>query len=233
MNVDNTLLISRLLQSSDPLEIHDILLGLGFNGLLFQRWYPEEMDNWEPSLPEGFLEIYYGAQVYKDCPVARAVHSFTRDYTFTEARAAFTGGMPEAERANKLFEQFDLNDGVVLFTGTNKMRSAVILTTEKVADPLMREFGGLLALGARQLAQQLHPRHDLLSRISRDDPKMSNLQNKILQMQIDHPEMSNQEMANALNMSPKTLHAHHKKIAKKNGVTTFAGAVLKHLQQSR
>jgi len=72
----------------------------------------------------------------------------------------------------------------------------------------------------------------MLTHVPRENPALSEMQTKILQMQIDHPELSNSEMALALGLSPKTLHAHHKKIAKKNGVTTFAGAVIKRLKES-
>ena len=233
MTADQGLLISRIMRADDPHTLRDEILRLGFNGLVFQRWYPDIMDNWEGQIVEGFFELYYGLQLYKVCPVAHAIHHWTRDYTFAEARAEFGAMHPDAYRVEKLYQQFGMADGIVCFTGTNKLRSAVILTTAGPAAPLMEERGGLLALAARRLTDQLVPGHEVLQTISRDDPRLSKLQNRILQMQIDNPELSNQDMARALGMSPKTLHAHHKKIAKKTGVTTFAGAVLRHIKQQR
>ena len=233
MNLDTSSAIEILSKSRTVEETRETLLNLGFNGLVFQRWYPDVMDNWEGYLAEGFLEHYYAAQLYKWCPVARAIHTWSRDYTFNEARRELRADHPNALRCENLYRQFGMDDGVVVFTGTNKLRSAVILTTSGSADRHLSLLGGVLAYGARVLTNQLTPGHRLLTQISRDDPGMSAIQNKILQMQIDHPEMSNHEMAEALGLSPKTLHSHHKKIAKKTGVTTFAGAVIKHMKETQ
>lgn len=233
MNVSFALLIERLWQSETPETTRDIILSLGFNGLVFQRWNVDYIENWEGRMANGFLEHYYGAQLDQYCPIAKAIHSWTRSYTFAEARAGSNSDAENAARVESLFQQFGMVDGVVLLTGKNSLRSSVILTSAQPTQKLFEEFGGVLYFAADKLTQQLHSAHDLLTHVPRENPVLSEMQAKILQMQIDHPELSNSEMATALGLSPKTLHAHHKKIAKKNGVTTFAGAVIKTLKEAQ
>lgn len=232
MNVSFALLIERLWQSDNPETTRDIILNLGFNGLVFQRWNLDHIENWEGRIAEGFLEHYYGAQLDQYCPIAKAIHSWSRSYTFAEARAGATGDSEKASRVESLFRQFGMVDGVVLLTGKNNLRSSVILTSAQPIKQVFDEFGGVLYFAADKLTNQLHSGHSMLTHVPRENPALSEMQTKILQMQIDHPELSNSEMALALGLSPKTLHAHHKKIAKKNGVTTFAGAVIKRLKES-
>ncbi len=233
MNADFALLIERLWQSDNPETTRDIILNLGFNGLVFQRWNLEYIENWEGRIAEGFLEHYYGAQLDQYCPIAKAIHSWSRSYTFAEARAGANGDQENATRVESLFRQFGMVDGVVLLTGKNALRSSVILTSAQPAQKIFNDYGGVLYFAADKLTKQLHSGHSLLTHVPRENPVLSEMQSKILQMQIDHPELSNSEMASALGLSPKTLHAHHKKIAKKNGVTTFAGAVIKRLKETQ
>jgi DNA-binding CsgD family transcriptional regulator len=233
VKLSSTLLIKRLWQSDNPETTRDIILNLGFNGLVFQRWNLDYIENWEGKIAEGFLEHYYGAQLDQHCPIAKAIHSWSRSYTFAEARAGSNGDQENAARVESLFRQFGMVDGVVLLTGQNNLRSSVILTSATPTQKLFEEFGGVLYFAADKLTRQLNSDHPLLTHVPRENPVLSEMQTKILQMQIDHPELSNSEMANALGLSPKTLHAHHKKIAKKNGVTTFAGAVIKRLKESQ
>jgi DNA-binding CsgD family transcriptional regulator len=233
VNLSSTLLIKRLWQSDNPETTRDIILNLGFNGLVFQRWNLDYIENWEGQIAQGFLEHYYGAQLDQYCPIAKAIHSWSRSYTFAEARAASNGDQQNAARVESLFRQFGMVDGVVLLTGQNSLRSSVILTSATPTQVLFEEFGGVLYFAADKLTRQLYGDHPLLTHVPRENPVLSEMQTKILQMQIDHPELSNSEMASALGLSPKTLHAHHKKIAKKNGVTTFAGAVIKRLKESQ
>lgn len=232
MTVSFALLIERIWQSECPETTRDIILSLGFNGLVFQRWNLDHIENWEGRIAEGFLEHYYGAQLDQHCPIAKAIHSWTRNYTFAEARAQVSSDNEHAPRVEKLFRQFGMVDGVVLLTGQNQMRSSVILTSAHPTQTLFEQFGGILFFAADKLTKQLHSQHPFLTHVPRKNPALSEMQTKILQMQIDHPELSNSEMALALGLSPKTLHAHHKKIAKKNGVTTFAGAVIKRMKET-
>ncbi|WGI22946.1 hypothetical protein [Amylibacter sp. IMCC11727] len=233
MSVNFASLIEQLWQSETPETTRDIILSLGFNGLVFQRWNVDYIENWEGRMANGFLEHYYGAQLDQYCPIAKAIHSWTRSYTFAEARAGSNSDVQNASRVESLFQQFGMVDGVVLLTGKNSLRSSVILTSAHPTQKLFEELGGVLYLAADKLTQQLHSAHKLLTHVPRENPVLSEMQAKILQMQIDHPELSNSEMATALGLSPKTLHAHHKKIAKKNGVTTFAGAVIKTLKEAQ
>ena len=231
MNPRFALLVERLWQSDNPETTRDILLNLGFNGLVFQRWNLDHIENWEDRIAEGFIEHYYGAQLDQYCPIAKAIHSWSRSYTFAEARAAASSDQENAARVESLFRQFGMVDGVVLLTGQNSLRSSVILTSAEPAKQIYSEYGGVLYFAADKLTKQLHSGHPLLTHVPRKNPALSEMQTKILQMQIDHPELSNSEMATALGLSPKTLHAHHKKIAKKHGVTTFAGAVIKRMKE--
>lgn len=232
MTVSFALLMERLWQSDSPETTRDIILSLGFNGLVFQRWSPDYIENWEGRIAEGFLEHYYGAQLDQHCPIAKAIHTWSRSYTFTQARSQPGADTENAQRVERLFQQFGMQDGVVLLTGPNNLRSSVILTSSGPVDKEFEMFGGMLYFAADKLTRQLGPGHPLLTHVPRENPTLSEMQTKILQMQIDHPELSKNEMALALGLSPKTLHAHHKKIAKKNGVTTFAGAVIKKLKES-
>lgn len=235
MNVSFALVADRIQHSSSPQETRDIILRLGFNGLVFQRWQAEHIENWEGEIPAGFLEHYYGAELDKFCAIARAIHSWSRSYTFAEARQQLTHTIdPEMEaRVRKLYADFGIVDGVVVLTGTHAIRSSVILTAGQSCERLFAEQAGLLHMAAIRLTKQLHSGNPLLSNVPRTHPVLSEVQQRILQMQIDHPEMSSAEIARELGMSPKTLHAHHKKIAKKTGVTSFTGAVLRHLHQQR
>jgi len=233
LNLDFAVLIERLWQSDNPKTTRDVILNLGFNGLVFQRWNLNYIENWEGQMAKGFLEHYYGAQLDQYCPIAKAIHSWSRCYTFEDARANANGDPENAARVDSLFRQFGMVDGVVLLTGKNNLRSSVILTSAQPTQKIFDDLGGVLYFAADKLTKQLHSAHPLLTHVPRENPALSEMQTKILQMQIDHPELSNSEMAAALNLSPKTLHAHHKKIAKKNGVTTFAGAVIKRLRESQ
>ncbi len=176
----------QLSKSSTPEGTRDVILRLGFNGLLFQRWYSDIMDNWEGFLKKGFLQHYYGTQLYKSCAVANSVHTWRRDYAFNEARAETDETNLDAIRVNSLYRQFDMDDGLVLLTGSNARRSAVFLTTKGSAEGLLDSMGPILSYAARQLTLQLPENHKLLTKISRGDPKMSPLQEKIMQMQIDY-----------------------------------------------
>lgn len=235
MTVSFALIAERLQNSPAPEATRDLIMQLGYSGLVFQRWHRDEIENWEGKLPAGFLEHYYGTKLDLHCPIARAVHSWTRSFTFTEARAVLRRAVDQdmARKVEHLFQSFGIEDGVVLFTGSHTQRSSVILTCSKPCTEQFDDFCGLLHLAAHRLTQQLPTGHKLLSRVPREHPNLSTLQTRILEMQIQKPELSSSEMAQALGMSPKTLHAHHKKIAKKTGVTTFAGAVLRHLHQKR
>ncbi|MDR6264058.1 MULTISPECIES: winged helix-turn-helix domain-containing protein [Rhodobacterales] len=232
MSVSFALLIERLWQSDGPETTRDIILNLGFNGLVFQRWSLDYIENWEGKIEDGFLEHYYGAQLDQYCPIAKAIHSWSRSYTFTQARSQAGPETEQTKRVESVFQQFGMNDGAVLLTGPNHLRSSVILTSESPVQETFDQLGGILYFAADKLTRQLRPGHPLLTHVPRENPTLSDMQAKILQMQIDHPELSKNEMALALGLSPKTLHAHHKKIAKKNGVTTFAGAVIKKLKES-
>ncbi|WP_417431994.1 hypothetical protein [Kiloniella sp.] len=220
-----------ILQAETPGETKDLIIGLGFNGLFFQRWYPDTMDNWEGHLAEGFQEHYYAAQIYRFCPVAKAIHQWCRSYTFAEARDTISIDPEQAVIAENLWSFFGMDDGVVIFSGRYNLKSALILTTEGPVESLYRKYAGLLALAAEKLDQQLYPGHASLRQLSRDNITLSPIQQKILKLQINHPELSNAAMAETLGISVNTLFAHHKKIAKKEGVTTFTGAIVKQLEK--
>ncbi|WP_120497441.1 hypothetical protein [Kiloniella sp. EL199] len=241
-----------ILNVETPWQTRDTVLALGFNGLFFQRWYPDVMDNWEGYLAEGFHELYYASQVYRSCPVARAIHQkdshvskvhrfcpvakvagqWNRSYTFAEARDGMSTNRNEAEIADNLWKLFGMEDGVVLFSGRNNLKSAMILTTDRSVEELYQKYSGVLALAADKLDRQLCPGHTLLRQLSRENIKLSPIQQKILKLQINQPELSNAAMAEKLGISVNTLFSHHKKIAKKEGVTTFTGAIVKQLSKN-
>ncbi|WP_085899401.1 helix-turn-helix transcriptional regulator [Kiloniella majae] len=218
-----------ILQAETPGETRDLILNLGFNGLFFQRWYPDVMDNWEGLLARGFQEHYYAAQVYRFCPVARAIHQWHRSYTFAEARRTILVGSAEAKVADNLWKLFGMEDGVVVFSGRSNLKSALILTTDCPVEELYQKHSGILALAADKLDRQLCSGHTLLRQLSRENITLSPIQQKILRLQINQPELSNAAMAEMLGISVNTLFSHHKKIAKKEGVTTFTGAIIKQL----
>lgn len=230
MNEAELEILSKIPQVETPEDIRDFILLLGFNGIFFQRWYPSMMDNWEGALPSGFLEHYYGAQLYKWCPVARVIHQWHRSYTFSEARNEILCGDENAIRATNLWRQFGMDDGIIVFSGRQELKSAMIVTTAGDAEDHYNKHSKILAYLAALLDEKLPQGHPLLGEMSRGDPILSEMQNKILQLQIDHPNDSNTEMASRLGISPKTLAAHHKKIARKAGVTTFTGAVIQKLK---
>lgn len=225
-------MLIKFARAETPEQIRDLLLSIGFNGLFFQRWYAGVMDNWEGALPPGFLEHYYAAQIYKWCPVARAIHQWRRDYTFTEARAAILVGDPRAETARRLWSSFGMKDGIILFSGRQTLRSATILTSHAATETLFKQYAPMLAYAARCLDRILHTGNTTLTRITRDDPRLSETQERILQMQIEHPELTMAEMAELLCMSVKTLRSHHEKIARKTNVSNFAGAVVERMTRA-
>lgn len=229
---DSADMLVRFARADTPGQIRDLFLEMGFTGILFQRWYAGVMDNWEGEMPAGFLEHYYATQLYKWCPVARAIHQWRRDYTFAEAREAILVGDRRAEQAERLFSSFGIKDGIVLFTGRNALRSATILMARNPVEPTFSRHGPMLAYAARCLDRILHSGSTTLTRISRDDPRLSETQERILQMQIDHPELTMAEMAELLGMSVKTLRSHHEKIAKKTNVSNFAGAVVERMTRA-
>ena len=225
-------MLARFARAETPEQIRDLFLEMGFSGVLFQRWYAGVMANWEGTMPPGFLEHYYATQLYKWCPVARAIHQWRRDYTFAEARAAILVGDPRAEKAERLFSNFGISDGVVLFSGRNSLRSATVLMSRLPVEQTFTTYGPMLAYAARCLERILHSGNATLERITRDDPRLSETQERILQMQIEHPEFTMAEMAELLGMSVKTLRSHHEKIAKKTNVSNFAGAVVERMTRA-
>ncbi|KLN61786.1 hypothetical protein WH96_05700 [Kiloniella spongiae] len=224
--------VQDILQAETPGETSDLILNVGFNGLFFQRWYPDIMDNWEGHLAEGFQEHYYAAQIYRFCPVARAIHQWHRNYTFAEARRSILVGNEQAKLADSLWKFFGMEDGVVVFSGRCNLKSALILTTDRPVEELYQKYSGVLALAADKLDKQLYPGHTLLRQLSRENITLSPIQQKILKLQINQPELSNAAMAEMLGISVNTLFSHHKKIAKKEGVTTFTGAIIKQLHKN-
>ena len=177
-------------------------------------------------MPDGFFELYYGLNLDKKCPVAYAIHRYSRDYTFAEVRDEFSGQLAGSSEAKAAWDQFDLLDGIVLFSGrnTDSGKSAFVVMTDQVAEKPFVKFGAVLAYAARRV-DNLIIGHPELNEIPRNDPILSDTQLKVLRLQIDHPELSHKDMADKLGMSVKTLLSHHKRIAKKNNVSSFASAV--------
>ncbi|NQU57685.1 MAG: hypothetical protein HQ513_10650 [Rhodospirillales bacterium] len=226
--------LSKLTSAKEPQEIRDVLLALGFNGLFFQRWRPGVIENWEGSLPAGFLEHYYGLFLYRNCPVAHAIHRWRRDYTFAEVREANLSTRCEVTDAKKVWDSFDLKDGVVLLTGRENEtgKSACILTCAGPAEPLFARFGPLLALAARRLDILLTD-HSEIQEVTRSDPELSKTQELVLRIQIDNPNLTYDQMAASLGMSVRALQAHHKRIAKKHNVSSFTSAVVEAMHSGK
>lgn len=218
-------------RAQTPGEIWTLLQGLGFNGLLFQRWYPTCMDHWEVLPSDDFFDHYYVGQKYRHCQIAKVVHLWRRDFTFVEAREAFPSSDPHVAEAEALWKSAKMEDGFICLAGRPSIPCALAVTKASEVEPYYQKYANVVAYAVRRLDKLLPTGHELLGQMQRTDPEFSETQKKILQLQIDYPEESSAEIATRLGISPKTLISHQKKIAKKAGVTSFTGAVIQRLKE--
>ncbi len=215
--------LSAFANADSPASIVRTVKAVGFKWAFWQSWEPEAVLTWD-AMPDGFLEHYYGIQADRFCPVAVAIRRRWQNFTFSEARGTLTG--PYANDATRVWEAFGVKDGTVIFGGRGQNVSALILTSDKSVDSLFMQFRAELSIAAVRMDELLRG-HPGLTRTARDFINLSDKQMEVLRIQIDHPELSFQEQAKLLDISPRMLEKRHQQIAKRFGVSSFTAAVAK------
>jgi DNA-binding CsgD family transcriptional regulator len=223
-SVSATGLTATLLASRDADEVHRTLKAVGMPWLFWQVYRPETVGTWD-RFPTGFFEHYYGTDADRNCAVANAVRDQWALFTFGEARE-WGGDSPEAHAAERVWTAFGIRDGIVLQGGRGPRRSITVIGLDRSegAARLVETYGDALSAAAARLDRFLLE-SDALIEISRRSVPLSEAMQAVLRIQIEHPEMTAQEQADALDISPRMLEKRHAQIAKRFGVSSFAGAV--------
>ncbi|MBP5857538.1 hypothetical protein KAJ83_11000 [Marivibrio halodurans] len=217
-------LLAEVAAAHDVEALHHALLASGIPFLFWQRYEPDTVATWD-RFPAGFFAHYYGTDADQECAVAQAVRANWQLFAFDQARAALGAG-GGAKAAERVWRAFGVADGLVVPGGLATTRTITVLGFPR--DGRARAMIAGQAAALRCLASQLDRflmDSDILVRIPRQLIPLSDAMRDVLRIQIEHPGLTAEEQANALGISPRMLEKRHKQIAKRFGVSSFAGAV--------
>ena len=217
-------MLARMTAASSPDALHQALIDVGVLFLFWQQYEPETVATWD-RFPAGFFAHYYGTDADQDCAVAQAVRAGWQTFAFEEARAEL-GESDAAKAAQRVWEAFGVADGLVVPGGhaTTRTITVVGFTQPGRARAMCAGQGPALRYLSGQLDHFLMG-SDRLVRIPRQLIPLSDAMRDVLRMQVEHPGLTAEEQARALDISPRMLEKRHKQIAKRFGVSSFAGAV--------
>jgi len=215
--------ILRIDRAQSAFEIFAMFRDLGIEHLLWQLRTKDELLTWD-GMPAGFLEHYYGQQLDQPCAVAEAIRQHWQNFSFSEARAAFTH-RPHAMDAEKVWHAFNINDGAVFYSGRGAERSTTVLCSSLPIEPILKNRETIFISAAWKLHQLLSSDPALIP-ISRNLAELSPKQLEVLSVQIDNPELTLAEQAKLLNISRRMLEKRHNQVAAKFGVSSFTSAVM-------
>lgn len=217
-------LMARMTTAPNADALHRALIDVGILYLFWQRYEPETVATWD-RFPAGFFAHYYGTDADQDCAVAQGVRAGWQIFAFEEARASL-GDSVAAREAERVWDAFGVADGLVVPGGHGTTRTITVVgfTQTGRARAMIAGQGPALRYLAGQLDQFLMG-SDMLVRIPRQLIPLSDAMREVLRMQVEHPGLTAEEQARALDISPRMLEKRHKQIAKRFGVSSFAGAV--------
>lgn len=204
----------------------------GFQHLFWQRFDPHIVATWD-RFPAGFFEHYYGTDADRECSIAKAVRARWACFTFAEARAYFGRESDAARLAERVWDSFGVRDGVVISSGRQSIDTVTVFgfETPGATARLPDWSAALLSCAASKLDSLLLEADDLIP-IPRQPMQLSPAMRAVLQVAIDHPTASLDAQAAMLEISRRMLEKRHGQIAKRFGVSSFAGAVAIAVRES-
>lgn len=227
MTGDDRAIMDRLRAAASAEALSDApATAFGARRLFWQRFEPDVVQTWD-RFPAGFFEHYYGTDADRECAVAKAVRARWSIFSFQEARAQFDRPGGGADLSRRVWEAFGVEDGVVVAGGRRDVDSIVVFGLEEAGSGarLIASAAPALRFAAALFDGFLFGAEDQLIAIPRRPVTLSEGMQAVLRVAIDHPTASLQEQAALLEISPRMLEKRHRQIAKRFGVTSFAGAV--------
>jgi DNA-binding CsgD family transcriptional regulator len=199
--------------------------------MFWQTWDPDTVYTWE-RVPPGFFSMYYGLDSDRFCAIANAMRAGWICYTFGQARAEL-GNSPDSKDAEKIWNNFNMYDGICILQGFGGRRSLLTMAVTGNAERLLRQYHVVFSAAAARLDELLAADLDSLFRAPRARGLLSPAEEATVQAQIDHPHLTVRQQASLLNVSVRTLEKRHADIAKKLGVSSFPGAIVIALDHGR
>lgn len=218
-------LLDSLAAAPTPEAVQRTLAAIGLPYLFWQMYEPETVQTWH-RFPSGFFAHYYGVDADRDCAVANAVRAHWGLFPFDEARRRL-GGCGAAKAAERVWEAFGIRDGAVAPGGRAGVRTISVFGVDRAGGgrALIERNAGLLALAAARLDDLLMKRRAALIPIPRAPIDLSDAMKAALRVTIEHPAQALSDQAALLGISPRTLERRHRQIARRFGVSTYAGAI--------
>jgi len=198
----------------------------GARHMVWQQFAPNVVRTWD-RFPRGFFEHYYGTDADRECAIAKAVRARWTFFSFGEARSHFDRDADAPTLAERVWEAFGIQDGVAIAGGRRDVDTvtAIAFDTSAGAASLAPADEAVLRYAAALLDRFLLDSEDDLVPIPRKPVQLSDAMRAVLQVAVDHPTASLAEQAAMLAISPRMLEKRHRQIAKRFGVSSFAGAV--------
>jgi len=222
-------LLRELEQAAAPSDVELVLRRTGAAYMFWQTWDAETVYTWE-RVPPGFFSMYYGLDSDRYCAVANAMRAGWICYTFGQARAEL-GTSAEAKDAEKIWNNFNMPDGIGIVQGVGARRSLLTLSVTGNAERLLMAHRVLFSAAAAKLDEFLAARLDTLFQASRARGLLSPAEAATVQAQIDMPHLTIREQADYLKVSVRTLQKRHADIARKLGVSSYPGAIVIALER--
>jgi hypothetical protein len=224
-------LLRELEKTVDPSDVELVLRRAGATHMFWQTWDPDTVYTWE-RVPPGFFSMYYGLDSDRFCAIANAMRAGWICYTFGQARAEL-GNSPDSKDAEKIWNNFNMYDGICILQGFGGRRSLLTMAVTGNAERLLRQYHVVFSAAAARLDELLAADLDSLFRAPRARGLLSPAEEATVQAQIDHPHLTVRQQASLLNVSVRTLEKRHADIAKKLGVSSFPGAIVIALDHGR
>ncbi|MEQ8604331.1 MAG: hypothetical protein RIB45_13530 [Marivibrio sp.] len=217
-----------------PEQVHEaIVRAFGARYVVWQRFDPDFVRTWD-RFPSGFFEHYYGTDADRDCAVAKAVRLRWPVFSFSDARAQIDRPQTAPPLAVRVWEAFGIRDGVAITGGRRNVDTVTAIAFDDGGDAkrLRPADESVLRYAAALLDQFLLEADEQLVSTSRAPASLSQAMRAVLQVAIEQPGASRAEQAAMLGISPRMLEKRHSQIAKRFGVSSFAGAVAKAVRGS-
>lgn len=245
--------VVRVLTATSPSKIFDIFQELG---LSHWCWVERKTDviRLKDRMPVGFFEAYFGSNADLYCPISWALRRqkwsvFCMDQAFqayyetgeSTLQAHFQQFLANTDsvdydlvdqriaEASRLWENYGIKDAILMTADTPEIESFTVFAGTVDCRKIMDQYRPALIMAGDRLNQFLKD-DDSLIEVPRRFFKLTERQEAVLQVHIDHPEWPHTRQATELGMSVDTLKSHHEKIAKNFGVCHFAGATVRALQ---
>lgn len=201
--------------------------------MVWQRFDPDVVLTWD-RFPSGFFEHYYGTDADRDCAIAKAVRARWTFFTFAEARSHYDRDEAAPPLAARVWDAFGMRDGVVVAGGRRNIDTVTAFAFDAALATarLTPDDEAVLRYAAALLDRFFMNSDEELAAIPRKPMQLSPAMRAVLQVAIDHPTASLDAQAAMLEISRRMLEKRHAQIAKRFGVSSFAGAVAIAVRES-